>query len=171
MLSKRARSAGLSCHHRPVLEYTYTDTETKRFDDECASANVSAERTPSLSFFRRRWGGGSHSASRRLCGQLLRKNIPVSQESRNFSGLFRMPPIPLYIRNAEVLSHQILPSSCFSYIKSVLKDQLFKTSGLQFGNWLFGPERFSEPSKNRPQITQRTQVVDQERVQCAIMNL
>jgi len=97
--------------------------------------------------------GEVHSASRRLCGQLLHKNIPVSQESRNFSGLFRMPPIPLYLRNAEVLSHQISPSSCFSYTKNVLIDQLFKTSGLQFVNWLFGPDRFSEPSKNRPQIT------------------
>ena len=30
----------------------------------------------------------------------------------------------------------------------MLKDQLFKTSGLKFDNWLFGPEKFSELSKN-----------------------
>ena len=32
-----------------------------------------------------------------------------------------------------------IPLGC-SYIKNVLKDQLFKTSGLQFDNWLFGSE-------------------------------
>ena len=31
----------------------------------------------------------------------------------------------------------------------MLKDQLFKTRGLQFGNWLFEPERFSGLSRNR----------------------
>ena len=31
---------------------------------------------------------------------------PVSQKSRNFSDLFRMPQFSLYLRNAEVLSHQ-----------------------------------------------------------------
>ena len=40
------------------------------------------------------------------------------------------------------------PLGC-SYIKTILKDQLFKTSGLQFSNWLFGPENFSTLSRNR----------------------
>ena len=132
------------------------DTHTQKQRDSMMSGPQPTCRQyapPPSRFFVGGGEGGVHSASRRLCEQLLLKNIPVSQESRNSSGLFRMPPIPLYLRNAEVLSHQISPSSCFSYIKSVLKDQLFKTSGLQFVNWLFGPERFSEPSKNRPQIT------------------
>jgi len=30
------------------------------------------------------------------------------------------------------------------------KDQLFKTSGLQFNNYLFGPEKFSGLSRNGP---------------------
>ena len=30
-----------------------------------------------------------------------------------------------------------------SYIKNMLKDQLFRTSGLQFNKWLFGPENLS----------------------------
>ena len=68
----------------------------------------------------------------------------------NFSGLLRVPQFPLYLRNAEALSHQTSQSSGFSYIKITLKDQLFKTSGLQFDNWLFGPEKFSGPSRNRP---------------------
>ena len=34
----------------------------------------------------------------------------------------------------------------------MLKDQLFKISGLQFDNWLFGPEKLSGHSRNRPQI-------------------
>ena len=38
----------------------------------------------------------------------------------------------------------------FSYIKNMLKDQLFKTNELQLYNWLFGPEKFSELSRNRP---------------------
>ena len=37
----------------------------------------------------------------------------------------------------------------FSYIKNMSKDQLFKTSGLQFDNWLFGPGKFSGLSRNR----------------------
>ena len=36
-----------------------------------------------------------------------------------------------------------------------LKDQLFKTSGLQFYNWHFGPEKFSGLSINRPQVTNK----------------
>ena len=38
----------------------------------------------------------------------------------------------------------------FFYIKNMLKDQLFETSGLQFDNWLFGSEKFSGLSRNRP---------------------
>ena len=77
---------------------------------------------------------------------------PVSQKSRNFSGLFRVPQFSSYLRKAEVLSHQTSQSSWFliSYIKNVLKDQLLKTSGLQFGNWLSGLEKFSGLSRNRP---------------------
>jgi len=36
-----------------------------------------------------------------------------------------------------------------SYVNKMLKDQLLKTSGLQFDDWLFGPEKFSGPSRNR----------------------
>ena len=36
---------------------------------------------------------------------------PVSQKSRNFSALFRVPQFLFYLRNAEVLSHQTLQSS------------------------------------------------------------
>ena len=31
---------------------------------------------------------------------------PVSQKFRNLSGLFRVPQFPLYLRNAEAISHQ-----------------------------------------------------------------
>ena len=76
-------------------------------------------------------------------GELNSGQSPVSQKSRNFSGLFRVPQFPLYLGNAEAVSHQTSRFSWFSYIKNTLKDQLFKTSGLQFDNWLFGPEKFS----------------------------
>ena len=85
-------------------------------------------------------------------GDLNSGQSPVSQKSRNFSGLFRVPQFPLYLRNAEVVSHQTSQSSSFSYIENTLKDQLFKTSGLQFDNWLFRPQEFSALSRNRPQI-------------------
>ena len=39
----------------------------------------------------------------------------------------------------------------FSGIENTLKDQLFETSGPQFDNWLFGPEKFSGLSGNGPQ--------------------
>ena len=72
---------------------------------------------------------------------------PVSQKSRNFSGLFRVLQFPLYLRNATKLRNPL----GFSYIKNMLKDPLFKTRGLQFDNWLFGPEKITGRSRNRPQ--------------------
>ena len=54
--------------------------------------------------------------------------------------------LALYLRNVEILSHQTSQSSCF---KNLLIDQLFKTGGLHFDNWLFGPEKFLELSRNR----------------------
>ena len=38
---------------------------------------------------------------------------PVSQKCRKFSGLLRVPQFPLYLRDAEVLSHQTSQSSWF----------------------------------------------------------
>ena len=77
---------------------------------------------------------------------------PASQESRNFSGLFRVPQSPLqqFLCKNEALSHQTLQPSCFSCITNVLRDQLLKTSGLQVDNWFFGPEKFSGLSRNWP---------------------
>ena len=40
----------------------------------------------------------------------------------------------------------------FSYVKTMLKDQLFKTSRLRFDNWLRRSKRFSGLSWNRPRI-------------------
>ena len=71
---------------------------------------------------------------------------PVSRKSRNFSGLLRVPQFPLYLRNAEVL--KLRNPLGFSCIRNLLKDQLFKTSGLQCDNWLFGPEKFSGLLRN-----------------------
>ena len=34
----------------------------------------------------------------------------------------------------------------------MIKDHLFKPSGLMFDNWLFGPEKFSGLSRNRPLV-------------------
>ena len=43
--------------------------------------------------------------------ELVTDQCPVSQKSRKFSGLFRVPQFPLYLRNAEVPSHQTSQSS------------------------------------------------------------
>ena len=68
------------------------------------------------------------------------------------SGLFRVPQHPLYLRNAEVLSHQTLRNLLgFSYIKNTFEDQLLKITRLQFDNWLFRPEKFPRLSRNRLQ--------------------
>jgi len=40
----------------------------------------------------------------------------------------------------------------FLTLKTYLKNQLFKTSALQFDNWLFGPEKLPGLSRNRPQL-------------------
>ena len=37
----------------------------------------------------------------------------------------------------------------------MLKDQLFKTNGLQFDNWRLGPEKFAGLSRNRPQTLEK----------------
>ena len=70
--------------------------------------------------------------------------------SRHFSGLFRVPQFPLFLRNNEALSHQTLQPSCFSCITNMLRDQFLKTSGLQVDNWFFGPEKFSGRWRNWP---------------------
>ena len=61
-----------------------------------------------------------------------------------FSGLFRVPQFPLYLRNAEVLIH-----SNFLALKTCQKIS-FKTSGFQSENFLLGPTKFSGLSRNRP---------------------
>ena len=38
-----------------------------------------------------------------------------------------------------------------TYTANNEKGQVFKTIGLQFDNWLFGPEKFSGLSRNKPQ--------------------
>ena len=70
-------------------------------------------------------------------------------------GVVRVPQFPLQLRNAEVLSHQTSQSSWFSYIKSMLNwGELLKRSG-----WLFGPEKFSGLSRNKPQFWQMVSAV------------
>ena len=70
----------------------------------------------------------------------------VSQKCRSFSGLFR---VPQFLATPSFWAIKLRTPLSFSYIKNMLKDQLFKTSGLQFDNWLFGPEQFSGLSRNR----------------------
>ena len=48
--------------------------------------------------------------------------------------------ISLQCRGSEPSNFEIL--LVFVTLKNMLKDQLFKTSGLQFDNWLFEPKRF-----------------------------
>ena len=84
---------------------------------------------------------------------LLRLQWPVSQKSRNFSGLFRVPQFPLYLRNAEVLSHQTSQSSLFFLHQKHVKGldcRLQSAIRFQFDDWLFGPEKLSGHSRNRP---------------------
>ena len=61
---------------------------------------------------------------------------PVSQKSRNFSGLFRVPqlPVPLYLRNAEVLSVQTAQPSCrvFLILKTLKKISFSKQVDCSF---------------------------------------
>ena len=42
----------------------------------------------------------------------------------------------------------------FSYVQNMLKDHLFKTSGLQFDNWLFGPKSSQEFRETGPGLSQ-----------------
>ena len=83
--------------------------------------------------------------------------LTVSQESRNLLGLFRYLSSVYVFANPRFLSikrHNLFGFSC---IKNMLRDQLFKTSGLQFDNSLFGPKTFLGPT-NMSQ-GQRTELV------------
>ena len=51
---------------------------------------------------------------------------PISHKSRNFSGLSRVPQVPLYLRNAEVLSHQSSQSSWFFLHSKHVKRSAFQ---------------------------------------------
>jgi len=79
---------------------------------------------------------------------------PFLKSPETFRTFFGCHNSPLYLRNAKVLSHQTSQYSLFFlfFIENMLKDQLFKSSGLQFDNWLYGPEKLSGLSINRPQI-------------------
>ena len=44
-------------------------------------------------------------------------------------------------------------------VSSCIKNQLFETSGLQFDNWLLGPEKFSGLSRNRPLLTDSFEII------------
>ena len=55
-----------------------------------------------------------------------------------------------YIRKAEFLSRQTILLVFF--VKNMLKDRLFKTSGLQFDNLPFGPKKFLGLLRNRPLV-------------------
>ena len=72
-------------------------------------------------------------------------------KSRNFSGLFRMPQFTLYLRNAEVLSHQPLQSSFFFLHQKHVKRPAFENKRIAVHNRYFGPEKFSGFSGKSPQ--------------------
>ena len=44
----------------------------------------------------------------------------------------------------------------FDSLHNIWKDQLYRISGSQFYEWLFGPEKFSELSRNWPQFVSLT---------------
>jgi len=64
----------------------------------------------------------------------------VSQKSRSFSGA-PIPSMSWQRRDSKPSNWAML--LVFSYINNMLKDQLFKTSGLLLDNWLLGREKFS----------------------------
>ena len=68
-------------------------------------------------------GGGREERRKRL---QTNPRGPVSQKSRNFSGLFRVPQFPSYLRNAEVLSLQTSQSSWFFLHQKHVKRSAFQ---------------------------------------------
>ena len=109
------------------------------------------------------------------------KQGPVSRKSRNFSGTFGVAQCFLYVQSEGVLRHETL--QLFYYIFPLQhmkkKKQLYRISGSQFYEWLFGPEMFSGLSRNRPQAPGRSRwpveandkhSVLQSIVECAVFN-
>ena len=58
-----------------------------------------------------------------------------------------IPFIYLQCRDSKPLNFAVF--LVFHTLTNLLKDQLFKTGGLRFDNWLYGPEKFLELSRNR----------------------
>ena len=87
-------------------------------------------RVPSSTCFRTAFSGPGARFSKvpKLYGAFSGVTIPfVSQERRGLHSYFS-----------------------FCCLENMLKDWLSKTSGWQFHKWLFGPEKFSGLSRNRP---------------------
>ena len=90
-------------------------------------------------------------------------NLPMDGELAVYRGLFLKSPetsrrhygchnFHFIFATSRFLAIKLPSPLGFSYIKNILKEQLFKTSGLQFDDWLFAPEKNSELSTKRPQV-------------------
>ena len=99
------------------------------------------------------------------------RSMPVRRERRTLSEKVKLVSSGLFLKSPEsfrayfgchdslyifatprLQANKLRNPISFYYIKNVLKDQLFKISRLQFDDWLFGPEKFSGLSRNRPQV-------------------
>ena len=81
---------------------------------------------------------------------------PVSQKSRNFSGLFRVPQFPSYLRNAEVLSLQTSQSSWFFLHQKRVKRSAFQNNRIALWQLaLLGSEKFLRLLRKSPESPNR----------------
>ena len=76
---------------------------------------------------------------------------PVSQKSRNFSGLFRVPQFLLYLRNTEVLGLQTSQSSFFFLmLKTCKKISFSKQADCSLITSFSGPKRSGDFRETGP---------------------
>ena len=73
----------------------------------------------------------------------------VSQKSQNFSGLFQLPQFPLYLRNAKVLSHQIMESSWYFLHKKHVQRPAFQNEWIAVWQLAFWAGKVLATFKNQ----------------------
>ena len=78
----------------------------------------------------------------------------VSQKSWNFFWSVMGPTVPFYsfTMSRSYKAIKLRNPLGFSYIRNMFKDQLFKTSRMQFDRWLFGTKKFMGFSRKRPHV-------------------
>ena len=77
---------------------------------------------------------------------------PVSRKSRNFSAPFGWQNSLCIFKTKASRGTKLCSYFYFYSLYNIWEDQLYRISRPEFDEWLFGPEKLSGLSRNRPQV-------------------